>query len=367
MHATGGGRKCFPDGPVMVLRQARQVTEASLFAFISELCPNGQVTNWGGEAARPGTGTGAGRTGSSGLSEKETPELQVAAQVSLAVAAKASAENFPVALRVLPGRWRAHLTALYGFARLVDDIGDEPLPGLPADASAETVTATRLKLLDDLQDDVARVYDRGSDPELAAIRALAATVRECGVPSQPLYDLIQANRQDQLVTRYETYQDLADYCRLSANPVGQVVLYIMGAATPERIAASDRVCTALQVIEHTQDVAEDLANGRIYLPQDDMKAHGVTEADLARPSASRCVRDLIRFEVNRSRQLLDEGAPLVGTLQKMARLAIAGYVAGGRATLKAIEAGHYDVLRATPRPGKADTFLMMARCYVKGR
>jgi squalene synthase HpnC len=307
--------------------------------------------------------------GSSGLDHDEKPraDLTVAAQVSLAVAAKASAENFPVALRVLPGRWRVHLTALYGFARLVDDIGDEPLPGMPADASAETVTATRLKLLDDLQDDVARIYDPAEEPELEAIKALKATVRDCGGPGQPLYDLIQANRQDQLVTRYETYQELADYCRLSANPVGQVVLYIMGAATPERIAASDSVCTALQVIEHTQDVAEDLANGRIYLPRQDMKAHGVTEADLAQPSANQHVKDLIAFEVNRARQLLDEGAPLVGTLKGMARLAIAGYVAGGRATLKAIEAGHYDVLRATPRPGKADTIAMMARCYVKGR
>jgi squalene synthase HpnC len=318
---------------------------------------------------RPATGTGAGRAGSSGLDQDDKPgaDLAVAAQVSLAVAAKASAENFPVALRVLPGRWRAHLTALYGFARLVDDIGDEPLPGMPADASEETVTATRLKLLDELQQDVARGYDPHEEPKLAAIRALAATVRDCGIPAQPLYDLIQANRQDQLVTRYETYQELADYCRLSANPVGQVVLYIMGAATPERIAASDRVCTALQVIEHTQDVAEDLANGRIYLPGQDMKAHGVTEADLAQPSAGDKVRDLIRFEVDRARQLLDEGAPLVGTLNGMARLAIAGYVAGGRATLKAIEAGRYDVLRATPRPGKADTLAMMARCYVKGR
>ena len=330
---------------------------------------------------RPGAGTGAGRAGGSGLDEQEqpNPDLSVAAQVSLAVAAKASAENFPVALRVLPGRWRAHLTALYGFARLVDDIGDEPLPGMPEDASRETVTATRLKLLDDLRDDVARIYDTTNDttnetatettnePELEAIRALKRTVRECGVPAQPLYDLIQANRQDQLVTRYATYQDLADYCRLSANPVGQVVLYIMGAATPERIRASDSVCTALQVIEHTQDVKEDLANGRIYLPQDDMKTHNVTAADLAEPYAKSNVRDLIAFEVNRARQLLDEGAPLVGTLKNMARLAIAGYVAGGRATLKAIEAGNYDVLRATPRPGKADTLAMMARCYVKGR
>jgi squalene synthase HpnC len=318
---------------------------------------------------RPATGTGARRAASSGLDQDGKPgaDLAVAAQVSLAVAAKASAENFPVALRVLPGRWRAHLTALYGFARLVDDIGDEPLPGMPADASEETVTATRLKLLDELQQDVARGYDPHEEPQLAAIRAMAATARDCGIPAEPLYDLIQANRQDQLVTRYETYQELADYCRLSANPVGQVVLYIMGAATPERIAASDRVCTALQVIEHTQDVAADLANGRIYLPGQDMAAHNVTEADLARPSAGQNVRDLIRFEVNRARQLLDEGAPLVGTLHRMARLAIAGYVAGGRATLKAIEAGHYDVLRATPRPGKADTLLMMARCYVKGR
>jgi squalene synthase HpnC len=316
---------------------------------------------------RPGTGTGAGRAGSSGLGEKETPELAVAAEVSLAVAAKASAENFPVALRVLPGRWRAHLTALYGFARLVDDIGDEPLPGLPSDASAQTVTATRLKLLDEVQQDVERIYDQDAEPELEAIRALAKTIRECGIPGQPLYDLIQANRQDQLVTRYETYEDLADYCRLSANPVGQVVLYIVGAATPERIAASDRVCTALQVIEHTQDVAEDLANGRIYLPRQDMEAHGVTEADLSKPSAGENVRNLIAFEAGRARRLLDDGAPLVGSLKHMARLAIAGYVAGGRATLKAIEAGRYDVLRATPRPGKADTLAMMARCYVKGR
>jgi squalene synthase HpnC len=294
--------------------------------------------------------------------------MGVAAQVSLAVAAKASAENFPVALRVLPKRWRAHLTALYGFARLVDDIGDEPLPGLAPGTCAQTVTATRLKLLDDLQEDVRRIYDDGApEPELPAIRDLARTVRDCGVPAQPLYDLIQANRQDQLVTRYETYQELEGYCRLSANPVGQVVLYIMGAATPDRIAASDRVCTALQVIEHSQDVAEDLANDRVYLPRRDMDDHGVTEADLAQPAAGPNVTALLRFEADRAARLLDAGAPLVGTLHGAARLAIAGYVAGGRATLKAITAARYDVLRSTPRPGKTDTLALMASCYVKGR
>jgi squalene synthase HpnC len=294
--------------------------------------------------------------------------VAVASQVSLAVAAKASAENFPVALRVLPKRWRAHLTALYGFARLTDDIGDEPLPGMPHGATEETITATRLKLLDELQADVARIYDdTAPEPDLLAIQVLKRTVRDCAIPARPLYDLIQANRQDQLVTRYDTYSDLEDYCRLSANPVGQVVLYIMNAATQDRIRASDSVCTALQVIEHVQDVAEDLANDRIYLPRQDMDACQVTEADLAEKTAGKPVRELIKFEADRARQLLDDGAPLVGTLKGAARLAIAGYVAGGRATLKAIEAGGYDVLRSTPRPGKADTLAMMASCYVKGR
>ncbi|HVT66675.1 MAG TPA: squalene synthase HpnC [Trebonia sp.] len=315
----------------------------------------------------------AGHASRSGPEGNAAADTGLAAQVSLAVAAKASAENFPVALRVLPKRWRGHLTALYGFARLVDDIGDEPLPGLPADAAPETVTATRLRLLDELEQGVRRIYEpAAAAPEppasgLSVIRALRDTVADCAVPAQPLYDLIQANRQDQLVTRYATYADLEDYCKLSANPVGQVVLYIMGAATPDRIRASDSICTALQIIEHCQDVAEDLANDRIYLPRQDMDACGVTEADLARPAASDAVRRLVRFEADRAGRLLDEGAPLVGTLKGAARLAIAGYVAGGRATLRALAAGRYDVLRAVPRPGKADTLRLMAACYVKGR
>jgi squalene synthase HpnC len=301
-------------------------------------------------------------------------EITVTAEVSLAVAAKASAENFPVALRVLPRRHRAHLTALYGFARLVDDLGDEPLPGMPPDATEETITSTRLALLDALQQDVAKIYVRGEpepepepEPELDAIRALKATVADCGIPRQPFDDLIQANRQDQLVSRYETYDELRKYCELSANPVGEVVLYIMSAATPERIRASDSICTALQLIEHTQDVAEDLANGRVYLPREDMERFGVTERELAEPRAADNVRALIKFEADRAQRLLDEGAPLIGTLRGAARIAVAGYLAGGRAALKAIADNNFDVLKSTPKPGKADTLAAMARCYLKGR
>jgi squalene synthase HpnC len=317
----------------------------------------------------------AGPTGDSGLDEDTAgptagtlpaPGMAVTAEVSLAVAAKASGENFPVALRVLPGAWRAHLTALYGFARLTDDLGDEPLPGLPPDADPETVRAIRLRLLDDLQKDVAKIYD-GGQPELPAIQALQQTVNACGIPRQPFDDLIQANRQDQVVTRYATYDDLAKYCELSANPVGQVVLYIVGGATPERLRLSDSICTALQLVEHWQDVAEDLANGRIYLPQEDLARFHVTEADLARPAAGPDVIKLMTFETDRARQLLNAGAPLVGTLRGAARLAISGYVAGGRAALRAITTAGYDVLRQTPKPAKTATLTGLVSCYVRGR
>jgi squalene synthase HpnC len=297
--------------------------------------------------------------------------MAIAAEVSLASAAKASGENFPVALRVLPRAWRKHLTALYGFARLTDDIGDEPLPGLSQEGQEgqegqEAERATRLRLLDELQADVARIYT-GDEPELPVLRALGETVRACGIPRRPFDDLIQANRQDQLVTRYQTFDDLVRYCELSANPVGRVVLYIVGATSEDRFRLSDNICTALQLAEHWQDVAEDLANGRIYLPLEDLARFGCAEADLAQPNAGPAVVKLMAFETERAARLLDDGAPLVGTLNGAARLAISGYVAGGRAALRAITRSGYDVLRQTPKPGKAATLAGLVSCYLRGR
>jgi squalene synthase HpnC len=275
------------------------------------------------------------------------------------VVANASGENFPVALRMLPARHRKHLTNLYFFARLTDDLGDEA-------RGEENVTELRLRLLDELAADVDRIYS-GKTPQSPVIKAMAETVRECGVPAQPLLDLIQANRQDQLVARYRTYQELEQYCELSANPVGQIVLYIFGVATPRRIEFSDSICTALQLAEHWQDVAEDLAAGRIYLPGEDLERFGVTEADLAAPGASRNVKQLMIFETDRAERLLDSGAPLVHTLHGAARLAVAGYLAGGRAALAAIRDQDYDVLRGTPRPRKQRLAKELAKAYVTGR
>ncbi|MGO9295599.1 MAG: squalene synthase HpnC, partial [Streptosporangiaceae bacterium] len=268
----------------------------------------------------------------------------------------AAAENFPVALRLLPARYRRHLMAVYTFARTVDDVGDKAPP------------ADRSRLLDEIEADVRRLYgETAGEPVLPAVGGLRPAVAQCRIEMAPFVDLIQANRQDQQITRYQTFDELLSYCRLSANPVGRIVLRIFGSYTPERAGLSDRVCTALQLAEHWQDVAEDLRAGRIYLPAEDMAAHGCTEADLAAPHAAPHVRALLADEVRRARQLLDSGAPLVGTLRGAARLAVGGYVAGGRAALAAIAAADYDVLAVTPRPGRAATVAGLAAAYTRGR
>jgi len=310
--------------------------------------------------------------------------------IGSAAAAQASGENFPVALRLLPGRYRRRLEAVYGFARAVDDMGDEAPPD------------ERSQLLDELEADLGRLYQfqdpalreapalaspaqdgpvqdspvrdgtsapgpPGDGPRIGVVRALAAVVGECGVPQQVFADLIRANRQDQVVTRYPAFSDLAGYCELSANPVGRIVLYVFGAATPERMILSDRVCTALQLAEHWQDVAEDYQAGRIYLPAEDMERFGCAESDLAAPSAGPHLRALMAFEVERAGRLLDEGAPLVGNLHGSARVAVAGYVAGGRAALAAITAAGHDVLRATHKPRRGRLAREMLRAYAAGR
>jgi len=273
-----------------------------------------------------------------------------------AMAARSAGENFPVALRLLPARHRRYLMAVYGFARTVDDIGDLAPPG------------DRARLLDDLEADLGRLYaGQGPAPGLAVIRALRPAVADCAIPAQPFLDLIQANRQDQLVSRYRTFDELRGYCRLSANPVGRIVLHVFGVFTPARAELSDQVCTALQLAEHWQDVGEDFRAGRVYLPGEDMARFGCAESELAAARCSAALRALIAFETGRAGALLDAGAPLVGTLHGFARAAVAGYVAGGRAALAAIGAADHDVLGAVPRPSASRTAAELVRCYVTGR
>ncbi|MFF0644874.1 squalene synthase HpnC [Streptomyces tendae] len=268
--------------------------------------------------------------------------------------AKAADENFPVAPFFLPRAWRTDLMAVYGFARLVDDIGDGDLAPGGADARLLGVPGDRaddrLLMLDAFEEDLRRVFD--GTPRHPLLRRLVPTVRRRALTPEPFLGLIAANRQDQLVARYETYDDLLAYCELSANPVGRLVLAVTGTSTPERIRRSDEICTALQIVEHLQDVAEDLARDRIYLPAEDMKRFHVQETDLAAPTANASVRALIAYEAARARDLLNEGAPLVGSVHGRLRLLLAGFVAGGRAALGAIAAADHDVLPGPPKSGK---------------
>ncbi|WP_433893665.1 squalene synthase HpnC [Streptomyces sp. CA-111067] len=275
---------------------------------------------------------------------------------SRAVLDKAARENFPVAPVFLPRAWRRDLMAVYGFARLVDDIGDGDLAaggrndavllGLDADTADD-----RIAMLDGFEADLRRVFD--GTPRHPLLTALQPTVRKHSLTPEPFLGLIAANRQDQQVRRYPAYGDLLAYCELSANPVGRLVLSITGTSTPERIRRSDAVCTALQIVEHLQDVAEDLGRDRIYLPAEDMKRFSVDEADLAAPSAGPQVRELVAFEAERARELLAEGTPLVGSVRGRLRLLLAGFVGGGRAALRAVAEAGYDVLAKSPKATKS--------------
>jgi squalene synthase HpnC len=277
-----------------------------------------------------------------------SPPSQHGPPAAAAVMAQAASENFPVASHVLPRRERAHLHAIYGYARLVDDLGDE---GDPAERPA---------LLDWVEGELDRVY-AGGDPEHPLLRRLVPTVRACAIPRDPLQRLIEANRRDQHQAAYATFDELLDYCALSAAPVGELVLRVFGLATPERITLSDRVCAGLQVTEHLQDVAEDRRRGRVYLPQDDLARAGCEDADLLATAPSPAFRTVMAVEVARARGLLAAGVPLARTLPPRPRLAVAAFVAGGRAALAALEGAGYDVLGAHPRPSRRAFAGLLAR------
>ncbi len=253
-----------------------------------------------------------------------------------AVMARASGENFPVALRALPAHLRQHLLAIYGYARLVDNLGDE----YPGDRTAA---------LDWLEAQIDDLF--AGTPGHPVFGRLAPTVTRFGLSRTPFDRLLAANRLDQHKSSYASWDDLLDYCTLSANPVGHLVLAVFESDTPDRLADSDAVCSGLQVLEHLQDIGEDAAAGRVYMPVDDMERFGCTADDLLAPVAGEDLRDLVAHEAGRAREMLAAGRPLVASLRGHARLAIAGFVAGGLAGLDAIEAAGCEVLSATRQAG----------------
>jgi len=255
-------------------------------------------------------------------------------------------ENFPVAMRVLPRDVREDLTAVYRFARYVDNVGDES-------------SGDRLLALKAIGVDLHRLYD-GRASEIPEVRGLATLVDRRAVPIDPWLGLVAANELDQRRNRYESFEDLLGYCELSANPVGRVVLHVFGQATPERLALSDQVCTALQLIEHWQDLREDYLRDRVYLPQQDLRRFGVAEEDLAAGRATPALAALVRYETDRAVAWLENGALLVSTLRGWARVAVSGYVNGGRAAARQLRRCGHDSLAGVPKPSSRQIALTWA-------
>jgi len=247
--------------------------------------------------------------------------------------ARSHYENFTVLSWLTPRRLRPYRAALYAYCRVVDDLGDE-------------AEGDRLAQLDQFEADLDAAF--GGEGRGALFVALADTLGRFDLPRDPFARLIEANRMDQTASRYATFDDLLHYCDHSANPVGRLVLMLHGYRDPEFFYLSDFTCTALQLANFWQDVARDLTNDRIYLPQDDMEQFGVREEDLSMGEASKPVRELIRFEVARARRMFAEGLPLIDCVRGRLRVELSLFSGGGLAILDAIEAQGFDSLGSRP-------------------
>lgn len=257
-------------------------------------------------------------------------------------------ENFSVATWFLPKRLRQHFFNLYAYCRISDDLGDET--GNPA---------ASLQLLDQWESELNACYE--GTPKHPVFVALAGTVREFEIPKREFSDLLTAFRQDQTVTRYETFDDLLGYCHYSANPVGHLVLYLCGYRDAERQQLSDFTCTALQLANFWQDVSVDYGKGRIYLPLESLRRFRVSEADIANKNNSPEFCELMRFEVQRAREWFDRGLPLVDKVSRELAIDIELFSRGGQEILNAIEQQDFAVLGRRPAISKPRKLVLVAR------
>jgi squalene synthase HpnC len=278
----------------------------------------------------------------------EEAPTQAEAQEYCRRLARSHYENFSVATWFLPERLRQDFFNVYAYCRISDDLGDEV-----GDARAS------LSLLDQWEAELDACY--GGNPRHPVFVALAETVRKCEIPKQTFVDLLTAFRQDQRVSRYATFTDVLGYCRYSANPVGYLVLYVCGYRDAERQALSDFTCTALQLANFWQDVSPDYANGRIYLPLEDLRRFGVTEDDIAAQRNTSAFCDVMRFEVERARDWFRRGWPLIEKVDRELALDIELFSRGGQEILNAIEAQGYNVLGRRPAISKARKLTLVAR------
>jgi squalene synthase HpnC len=262
--------------------------------------------------------------------------------------ARSHYENFSVASWFLPERLRQHFFNVYAYCRISDDLGDEVGD-----------TAASLQLLDEWETELNACYD--GHPRHPVFVALAETVHKFEIPKHEFADLLTAFRQDQSVTRYETFDHLLGYCRFSANPVGHLVLYLCGYRDPERQQLSDYTCTALQLANFWQDVSADFAKGRLYLPLEDLRRFGVSENAIRDGENTSSFREMIKFEVERAGEWFRQGWPLSAKVNRELAIDIELFSRGGQEILKAIERQNYAVLGRRPAISKTRKLALVAR------
>ena len=245
-------------------------------------------------------------------------------------------ENFTVASVLLPRRLLRHFHNVYAYCRWADDLADE---------AGEEQRA--LDLLRWWREELRACYSgRPRHPVMVALRE---TVERFAIPQEPFLDLLLAFEQDQSVKRYQTYDQLLTYCRYSANPVGHLVLYLCGAFDERRAALADHICTGLQLANFWQDVARDFDIGRVYLPEEDRRRFGYGDEDLEQRRCTPAFVELLRFEVERARELFHRGMPLLPLLPPEVRVDIELFARGGLAILRKIERGGYNVWARRPK------------------
>jgi squalene synthase HpnC len=262
--------------------------------------------------------------------------------------AKSHYENFSVATWFLPSRLRQHFYNVYAYCRISDDLGDEV--GDPQQS---------LELLDQWEAELNACY--AGSPKHPVFVALADTVKQFSIPRHEFSDLLVAFRQDQTVTRFETFDDILAYCRHSANPVGHLVLYLCGYTDAERQQLSDYTCTALQLANFWQDVFVDYGKGRIYLPLEDLRRFGVSGDDIAQRRATPQFVAMMKFEVERAHNWFSRGLPLVKMVNRELAVDLELFSRGGQEILNAIERQGFDVLRARPEISKSRKLMLVLR------
>jgi squalene synthase HpnC len=262
--------------------------------------------------------------------------------------ARSHYENFSVASWFLPRRLRQHFFNVYTYCRISDDLGDEVGD-----------TAASLALLDEWEAELDACYN--GNPRHPAFVALRETVQKFDIPRHEFSDLLRAFRQDQSVTRFETFQDVLNYCRYSANPVGHLLLYLCGYRDPERQQLSDFTCTALQLANFWQDVTIDYAKGRIYLPLEDLRRFGVSEEDIAGNRNTPTFCNMMKFEVERARDWFNQGLPLVEKVDRELAIDLQLFSRGGQEILNAIERQGFAVLGRRPSISRPRKLALVAR------